>query len=230
MVDYRPSERASSLFNELNQTRISRQEGRKHMADHINPNNKQHAELQKLEDRIVERLAQQLPHKRNWRIRLIKYGVIAVVVIAAVSYFYSCTSSSVDDSARRGAEFSRTPESPEDTVHTVYVSVSSNNQQRGCNMFSTQAAAEFAKNIAAADCKKAIELLHGKVTNATRYKNNVSVTRENTLTSGNNSEISSCALTVTDGPRLGLFLLRKQTDGGWLIVEHRNEPADCAVS
>ncbi|MBP2476109.1 hypothetical protein JOF53_004981 [Crossiella equi] len=193
---------------------------------------KRELELRKIEDRIVERLEKRLPKQRTWRTRLIKYGVIAAVLVVAYFYFFSCDSSPLrggggtDGNGNATQVLPRTSTTPQDQVRVVFAAVSNEDARRGCTAFSPEAATKFAANLGAQDCLTALADLAKQVTNKTAYKN-VRITSDQALTSGDNSEVSSCRLELTGGPRLGLFILQKQADGGWLITGHEKEPADC---
>ncbi len=65
-----------------------------------------------------------------------------------------------------------------------------------------------------------------KITSADTYREPV-VSKDSMVQSGDRAEVSSCAMTVTGGPKLGKLLLTKQQDGGWIISGHTAEPADC---
>ncbi|MGW0516546.1 hypothetical protein [Crossiella sp. NPDC003009] len=191
---------------------------------------KRELELREVEDRIVQRLEKRLPKQRTWRNRLIKYGVIAAVLILAYFYFFSCEDSPLrgGGGANGGAgQQDQTVQqtSPKEAVRTVYHYVAGDPKQ-ACAVFSAAGKAAFAKSFGVADCAQAAQAAAAKVTDKARYAN-PDIPENAAFTSGSTSEVRSCDLGVTGGERLGVFILTKQGDGGWLITGHEKETADC---
>ncbi|MGO1056671.1 hypothetical protein [Crossiella sp. CA198] len=192
--------------------------------------NQRELELRQVEDRIVQRLEKRLPKQRTWRNRLIKYGAIAAVLIFAYFYFFSCEDSPLRGGGGTGGSAGQQDQtvqqtSPKEAVRTVYHYVAGDPKQ-ACAVFSATGKAAFAKSFGVPDCPQAAQAAAAKVTDKSRYAN-PDFPENAAFTSGSTSEIRSCDLGVTGGDRLGVFILTKQGDGGWVITGHEKEPADC---
>jgi hypothetical protein len=164
---------------------------------------------------------------KKQRRALVPTGIVILAVISGVNYFLA----PVDSTAASGGngtgvqQNSVFPQSPKDTVRAVYHYIAANNPDLACALFLPSGAQAFATDLGGTSCHTAA----AKVTNTAGY--NAMVIPDGSATiSGPTATISSCQLTVDGGQRLGEFTLSKRTDGGWAIIGHKNEPADCATT
>ncbi len=93
-----------------------------------------------------------------------------------------------------------------------------------CVLFTPSARAQFARHHGAPDCSAAARELHARVTDPMAYKSPEFGQGAVRLV-GTDAEVSSCALQVRGGPRLGRFGLERRPGGGWIITGHAKEPA-----
>ncbi|MFD9736105.1 hypothetical protein [Umezawaea sp. NPDC059074] len=117
------------------------------------------------------------------------------------------------------------------TVGIFYKHVSQGSDSRACNLFADDGRArqKFATAFSAPDCQAAIRSLHDQVSNVSDYEQVyfADTMLKEPLT--NTTTVSSCKdLTVVGGPRLGKFVLTKQSgSGAWIITDYEAEPAGC---
>jgi len=118
------------------------------------------------------------------------------------------------------------PQSPKDSVRAVYSYIAANRPDQACVLFTPQAAQAFAAAHGGSDCAQAARRLAEQVQDRTAYANPV-FPEGSAVVIGTDAEVRSCSMQVTGGPRLGMFLLQRQPNGGWVISGHEAEPADC---
>lgn len=171
----------------------------------------------------------------NWLVRkivgvLIWLLALALVGYALLTYLFPEKDTTIGPDGRQTIggpnESNRVlPQSPKEAVIAVYSRTAVNQGRSVCVLFSAPAAQAFATNLGAPNCEQAVSSTAGKVTNPATYAN-PKFPEESVTLAGDQADIRSCSMTINGGPRLGVFHLREQA-GGWLIVGHDNQPADC---
>ncbi|RJQ69441.1 hypothetical protein D5S17_30070 [Pseudonocardiaceae bacterium YIM PH 21723] len=161
----------------------------------------------------------------RWLKRLARYTLFTLFLFAVVWYFF------VEDSGsdQQGSGSRPAPslaQTPDRAVKDLYTFVADGRADSVCSGFTADAAKAFAGDLGVADCKDVTKQLTPKITDAQSYSE-VKIPATAIVESAGKAEISSCAMTVKGGPRLGKLLLTKQQDGGWIISGHTAEPADC---
>jgi hypothetical protein len=125
----------------------------------------------------------------------------------------------------------RLEQNPKDAVAAVYHIVAETPPDTACLEFSPSARTLFARDLGADTCKQAVNTVHHELTaagiNAYTY---VGVPDSALVQTGGTAEISSCAMVVDSGPRLGLFTLSRNSFDEWQITGHRNEPNPCPAA
>ncbi|OZM74840.1 hypothetical protein CFN78_01080 [Amycolatopsis antarctica] len=117
---------------------------------------------------------------------------------------------------------------PYEAVRTVYDAVAQNLVPQGCGRFAEAQQQDFARNMGFADCKLAVEALHGQVSNVNDYAESIpSYTSE--PIQGDTITIDSCRFPISGGPVLGEFTATKVENEQWLITGHRPGPRECPV-
>jgi hypothetical protein len=129
--------------------------------------------------------------------------------------------------------------SPRNAVLKVYDDIAQGDPKSACSRFTDDARAEFTKNMSeyGNTCSEIVTTIHSAVA-ADRMKSeyaNPWIPGSAVPTTGDTVSVSSCAIEVTGGPRLGLLTLSKipkseQAGGGdaqWIVSGHQAEPADC---
>ena len=123
-------------------------------------------------------------------------------------------------------------ESPREAIRMIYNNVAQATLPDACTRFETEELAErFADHVGAPDCATAIRRLNAEVTNASAYARPYFPSAVD-LTPGADGTVvvSSCALDIREGPRLGEFTLRVipgSRANQWIISDHRKEAEDC---
>ncbi|SDN14759.1 hypothetical protein [Allokutzneria albata] len=161
-------------------------------------------------------------------LKLLNYAIFLLVLAGLWWYFFGGSGGNSGGGGGGGGQGHkpRLDSEPDSTVLVVYQAVASNNAREACVSFTPEAAATFARNMGAETCDQAIQQLNTQVTNKVAY-NDTSIPPKKIMTSGSKSSISSCEMNVNGGKRLGLFILQRLSDGGWIIADHESEPADC---
>jgi len=115
---------------------------------------------------------------------------------------------------------------PYEAVRTVYDAVAQNLVPQGCGRFAETQQQEFAQNLGFADCKVAVESLHGQVGSVNDYAESVPSYTSKPI-EGDTITIDSCQFPIDGGPALGVFTATKVEKGQWLITGHQPGPRDC---
>ncbi|PXY16478.1 hypothetical protein BAY59_38630 (plasmid) [Prauserella coralliicola] len=126
------------------------------------------------------------------------------------------------------------PDSGIGMMHALIRTVSEDDPQTGCWLFTPPAAAEFAQVVGAPDCPAAIHQLHGQITNARDFANATVPFGDSTDnrggTEGGGVRVSGCNMYTPvgildegppGGPKLGQLRLEKDPrfpSGGYLIT------------
>jgi hypothetical protein len=112
------------------------------------------------------------------------------------------------------------------TIGQFYKHVGTGDGGRACAYFkSDEPKKAFAEAFGASDCPAAVAKLKGQVTDVTTYRQLVFPQTMVTPPASGSVEVSSCALDVRSGPKLGKFVLTKQTSGAWAITGYTAEPS-----
>ncbi|MCP3798918.1 hypothetical protein NLX83_06570 [Allokutzneria sp. A3M-2-11 16] len=157
-------------------------------------------------------------------LKLLKWGALLLVLAIAWWYFFGSSGGNSGSGTK-----SNTPvlqDSPSGTVRAVYNYASAGVSDKACMFFSVEGAEQFARNMNAVNCLQAMDDVTKQVQDPISYSG-PTIPKQAVLTSGSKSEISSCAMAIAGGPKLGAFLMQRQPDGGWQITGHESEPADC---
>ncbi|QTR01365.1 hypothetical protein J7S33_18190, partial [Saccharothrix algeriensis] len=178
--------------------------------------------------------------KPLWKVllgsKLFRRLVYLVVVLLVVSHFYEKYFGgddpgdvAVDSGGDKGNVIApQTPYGLQGTVALFYKHVINDDAGRACLLFSEDEAEEaFARAFGAKDCESAVHQLSGQVTNSAEYRQPGFPPDMRAVPNGGSVEVSSCALQVTGGPRLGRFVLTMQDNRTWVITGYRAEPSDC---
>lgn len=87
---------------------------------------------------------------------------------------------------------------------------------------------QLAHDLGVANCVAAVNKIYGELTPPARTAYEyVQVPDSAIVRNGDTAQVSSCAMTIDAGPRLGLFLLTRNPTGDWQITGHQNEPNPC---
>jgi hypothetical protein len=117
---------------------------------------------------------------------------------------------------------------PKDAVAAVYHIVAETPPDSACLEFSPAARVKFAADLHAPTCRQAVRTLHAGLGPAgVDAYSFVQVPDSAVTRSGGTARISSCAMGVDDGPRLGLFVVTENQFQEWQITGHSNEPDPC---
>jgi hypothetical protein len=117
---------------------------------------------------------------------------------------------------------------PRDAVAAVYHIIATTPPDTACLEFTSAAAAQFARDMHAADCTQAVRTIHdGLDANGVNGYSFVVIPASAMIQQGNTVQISSCAMQLDGGPRLGLFVVTENQYQEWQITGHRNEPNPC---
>lgn len=117
---------------------------------------------------------------------------------------------------------------PKDAVAAVYHIIAETPPDSACLEFSPRARGTFAADLHAPTCRQAVRTLHARLgpagVNAYSF---VQVPDTAVTRSAGTARISSCAMGVDAGPRLGLFVVTENQFDEWQITGHSNEPDPC---
>jgi hypothetical protein len=124
---------------------------------------------------------------------------------------------------------------PRNAVQKIYDDVAQDDPTSACGRFTDEARAEFAEHFAdlGATCEEVVGALTAQVAAGQKsdYANPRFPSWVNTNPTSDTVPVSSCALEVTGGPRLGLLTVSKiqnSVGGQWIVTRHDDEPADCS--
>jgi hypothetical protein len=125
---------------------------------------------------------------------------------------------------------------PRNAVQKIYDDIAQNDATSACGRFTEEARAQFADHFAdlGGSCEDIVHRLNANVTpgNKSEYANPGFPPSVNTNPTSATVPVSSCAMDVTDGPRLGLLTVSeipRSTGGGqWIVTRHDAEPPNCA--
>jgi hypothetical protein len=124
---------------------------------------------------------------------------------------------------------------PRNAVQKIYDDIAQDDPTSACGRFTDEARAEFAEHFAnlGASCEEVVGALTAQVESGQKseYANPRFPPWVNTNPTSDTVPVSSCALEVTGGPRLGLLTVSKienSVGGQWIVTRHDDEPADCS--
>ncbi|MDQ3404687.1 MAG: hypothetical protein M3548_15065 [Actinomycetota bacterium] len=188
------------------------------------------------------------PHRRRptwrrilfakWFRRLAFLLVLAIAAIWAYQHYFGGPDDSLPASQTGGGKTERTvlfASTPKEAVRMIYDNIAQNTLPDACTRFETEAVEQqFANHFNAGDCASAVRRLHEEVGTANDYAEPY-FPPEMDLTERTDGTvvISSCALEVRDGPRLGRFTVRKIPNARgeqWTIAKHEAEPVPCPAN
>jgi hypothetical protein len=170
--------------------------------------------------------------------------VLAVLVLAgyfAIDYFFGENHDQLPASQTGGGKAETNlifETSPRAAVQKVYDDIAQGDAKSACSRFTDDARAEFTRNMAqyGDTCPRIVTTIHEAVA-ADRMKSeyaNPWIPGSAVPVGGATVSVSSCAIDVTGGPRLGLLTLSEipNSDGPggaaqWIVSGHLAEPADC---
>ncbi|MFC5286032.1 hypothetical protein ACFPM7_03140 [Actinokineospora guangxiensis] len=171
----------------------------------------------------------------RWVRRLVLLLVLLAAAGWAFDHYFGDPDEDLPASQTGGGKATRTvlfAESPREAIRMIYNNVAQTTLPDACTRFETEELAErFADHVGAPDCPTAIRRLNGEVTNASAYARPYFPSAVD-LTPGADGTVvvSSCALDIREGPRLGEFTLRVipgSRANQWIISDHRKEAEDC---
>lgn len=171
--------------------------------------------------------------------------VLAVLVVAgylAIDYFFGENRDQLPASQTGGGGATVTllfEKTPSLAVRKIYDDIAQGDGTSACRRFEEPARKQFTKNMSqyGTTCENIVENIHNAVV-ADRTRSEYSDPWIPASAIPANTEpvsVSSCAIEVTGGPRLGLLTLRKIPNsegpsngaGQWIVSAHQAEPEDC---
>lgn len=160
-------------------------------------------------------------------VRRLLYLVLALLLlnVALDHYFGTDDSGLTGDSTPSDLGGGPSPilqTDPRAAIITFYDFVATK-PETACLLMTEPARARFASNYGAPDCDTAVDRLNRQVTNPMVYKSPEFGSGALQL-AGPEAKVSSCALNVQGGPRLGAFGLQLEPEG-WIIDGHKPQPA-----
>lgn len=124
---------------------------------------------------------------------------------------------------------------PRNAVQKIYNDVAQGNTTGACGRFTDEARAEFTDHFSelGTSCEEIVGELSAQVRPGMKgeYESPHFPSWVNTNPTSDTVPVSSCALEVTGGPRLGLLTVSKiqnSVGGQWIVTRHDDEPADCS--
>lgn len=124
---------------------------------------------------------------------------------------------------------------PRNAVQKVYDDVAQGDPTSACGRFTEEARAEFADHFSGlgGSCEEIVRALNAEVApgQKSEYANPRFPPSVNTNPTSDSVSVSSCALEVTGGPRLGLLTVSRigrSVGGQWIVTRHDSEPENCA--
>jgi hypothetical protein len=173
-------------------------------------------------------------YQRVLRSKLFRRLVVLLVLIIAASWAYEHyfgTDDNLPASVTGGGRTTRTvlfATDPKEAVRAFYDNVAQGVLPDACNRLADEKVEQqFANDFGAADCPSAINALHAQVQHRNDYAE-VFFPSSLNLTPGADGTVvvSSCALEVNGGPRLGRFTLKVipgSRGDQWTITAHAPE-------
>jgi hypothetical protein len=172
--------------------------------------------------------------------------VLAVLVVAgylAVDYFFGESDLADHPKARDTGGGKATTNliyetTPRNAVLKVYDDIAQGDTKSACSRFTDDARAQFTKNMSeyGNTCAQIVTTIYNSVA-AQHMKSDYAnpwIPGSAVPTNGDTVSVSSCAIEVTGGPRLGLLTLSKipnsehaSGEAQWIVSAHQAEPADC---
>ena len=171
----------------------------------------------------------------KWVRRMVFLLVLLAAASWAVNHYFGDPDEDLPASMTGGGKATRTvlfAESPREAIRLIYNNVAQASLPDACTRFETEEVAQkFADHFNAPDCDTAVRRLHDEVTNASAYARPYFPSAVGLAPGPDGTVvISSCALDIREGPRLGEFTLRVipgSRSDQWTIADHRKEAADC---
>jgi len=118
----------------------------------------------------------------------------------------------------------QTPYGISGTVALFYKHVGTGDAGEACRLFKEDGPRRaFAEAFGEGECAAAVEKLKPRVTNVTNYRQLGFPATMRGTPAGGSVQVSSCELTVRDGPRLGRFTLTAQPSKSWVITGYEAE-------
>jgi hypothetical protein len=174
----------------------------------------------------------------KWLRRLILLTVLLLAARWALDHYFGDPDQDLPASETGGHKTSRNviqARSPVEGVRLFYTGVAEGDNEVArnytCNRFATQELADrFADHFGAPSCQVAVERLFKEVTNHSDFAWPQRGTADYTPKADGSVVVSSCALDVSGGPRLGQFtfeIVPDSLDQQWMITQHEKEAEDC---
>ena len=117
---------------------------------------------------------------------------------------------------------------PYEAVRKVYAQIAQDRPDLACGYFDIPIQQKFATDLGYADCQQAVHDLKTQVTNVNAYAESIpSYVSEQ---QGDTVRIDSCSFSISGGPALGIFTVKKVDQGQWLIMGHDRGPATCPMA
>jgi hypothetical protein len=175
--------------------------------------------------------------------------VLAILVLAgyfAINYFFGEDHDQLPASQTGGGKATTNlifETTPRNAVLKVYDDIAQGDTKSACSRFTDDGRAQFTKDMSqyGNTCAEIVTTIYrGVAANhmKSEYANPWIPGSAVPSTTGNSVSVSSCAMEVTGGPRLGLLTLSKiphsESAGGgdaqWIVSGHESEPANCGGS
>lgn len=188
----------------------------------------------------------QPPRRRRWVPRFVGKVLltVAIVVLLGVVIVYAVAwlltpSRDQPPASEVGGGKSETnlifETDPRNAVRKIYDDIAQGDPTSACGRFTEEARAEFANHFSGlgGSCEEVVEALNAQVTPGRKsdYANPRFPSWVHTNPTSDTVPVSSCALVVTGGPRLGMLTVSKierSVGGQWIVTRHDNEPESCA--
>jgi hypothetical protein len=124
---------------------------------------------------------------------------------------------------------------PRNAVQKIYDDIAQDDPTSACGRFTEDARAQFARHFAefGGSCEEIVGKLNAQVRPGMKseYANPRFPSSVNTNPTSDTVPVSSCALEVSGGPRLGLLTVSKiqnSVGGQWIVTRHDAEPDSCS--
>ena len=163
-------------------------------------------------------------------------GIVVLAVLGGGQYYLSNIFAPADTGTGGGSGGGGAPgagipltgaANPSYAVSSVYAAVGNDDPAKVCPAyFTAHGELNFATAFNASSCEDAVHKAHTKVTNADTYAG-LTVPTTAVHQQGNDSAIVySCAMSVSGGDPLGMFVL-SHTANGWVVDDIKPDPATC---
>ncbi|HYQ70004.1 hypothetical protein [Actinophytocola sp.] len=175
--------------------------------------------------------------------------VLAILVLAgyfAIDYFFGEDHDQLPASQTGGGKATTNlifETTPRNAVLKVYDDIAQGDAKSACSRFTDDGRAQFTKNMSqyGNTCAEIVTTIYRSIAAnhmKSEYANPWIPGSAVPTKAGNSVSVSSCAMEVSGGPRLGLLTLSKiphsESAGGgdaqWIVSGHESEPADCGGS